>query len=181
MHQSTMNSLFLRILWGIWSIRKAIIHVIAIVSMLTTILYLMYGETLEQRRVMLEQFTKDQVAVSRAEASFKDAGDAAFKGPSQNGRSITDADARLLTQATRSLRSALLSSTTPNGAIQKARIEYTDSLATLQGKLNLFTPGSNGTIAVLRALNAVEKPAADYHDAARSYQNSVWVSFWAAF
>lgn len=161
----------------LWSIKR----IVAIVSMLTALVYLLASETLEQRRTMLAEFAKADSIVADLEADFKALGDEAFSGPSRDGRSVTPDLGSRLYKATQALRSELASLSPPTNAIEHALIRYTASLSDLQGSLNLFEPGAEGTISVLRALDAVEEPAADYRLAATKYERSVWRSFWAAF
>lgn len=159
----------------------AIRHILLIVSLGATVAFLLASETLEQRRTMLADFGKAQIELAKLEAEFGKAGGAAFTGPSQDESSITVPDAVALQDAARALRSGLLSAPAPNVKVDLARQRYAGELADLLGTLNLFEPGADGTIAVLTALEAIEGPAALYHDAAEQYQTSVWTSFWAAF
>ncbi|WP_354545959.1 hypothetical protein [Roseovarius sp. MBR-78] len=167
--------------WTVVRFVVAIRHIILIVSLGATVLYLLASETLEQRRYMLEQFDKSQAALAKLEAEFGRAGSAVFAGPSKTGRSMTESEAKALQDAARSLRAGLLSAPAPNGDIEQTRQRYAGALSDLLGKLNLFETGEDGTIAVLTALEAVELPAAQYHVVAEQYQTSAWTSFWAAF
>lgn len=161
----------------VWSIRR----IIAIISMLTALVYLLASETLEQRRTMLAAFSANDAQVASLETDLKVHGDAVFSGPSRDGRSITVEQARQLYVTVQLLRSELASLSSPTGKIERAVRLYTTSLSSLQGALNLFEEGEAGTISVLEALAAVEAPASSYRAAAASYENSVWRSFWAAF
>ncbi|WP_170428129.1 hypothetical protein [Ruegeria arenilitoris] len=163
----------------VWAIR----NIIAIVSLLCTVGYLLFSETLEQRRYMLSQFAKVQADVTEAEGHLKLAGDLAFREPSRTGASIPVAIAAQLEEAVRALRSELLSAPAPTSRIEKTRTAYAAALVDVLGAINLYEPGGDGekTIAVLTSLHALETPATAYKQAARKYQTSVWNSFWAAF
>lgn len=161
----------------VWTIR----NVVSIVLLLCTVLYLLFSETLTQRRLMLEQFGQAQSELAKKETAFASAGAAVFAGPSQDGRSVTPEQAEALAVAGRALRAELMSSYAPNQRIEQAKYAYARAVADVLGKLNLFVPGGDGTVSVLTALNELEGPAASYHSAAKSYQSSVWVSFIAAF
>ncbi|GAA6198701.1 hypothetical protein NBRC116598_41460 [Pseudophaeobacter arcticus] len=179
--QQSMEMNKLGPLWTFYRFVVAIRHIILIVSLGATVIYLLASETLEQRRYMLAEFGKAQAALAKPEAKFGKAGEVIFAGPSQDGRSISGTSAAALQEAARVLRAELLSAPAPNRDIELARHQYAGALADLLGKLNLFEPGADGTISVLTALEAVEAPAAAYHAAAEQYQTSVWTSFWAAF
>lgn len=149
--------------------------------MLVALVYLLASETLEQRRTMLVEFAKTDAIVAELEADLKALGDEAFSGPSRDGRSVSPDLASRVYEATQALRSELASLSPPTNAIENALISYTARLSDLQGSLNLFEPGAEGTISVLLALDAIEKPAAEYRIAVTKYERSVWRSFWAAF
>lgn len=127
MQQSTaMNKLgpiwtFLQFLWSIK-------RIIAILSMLTALVYLMASETLEQRRTMLAEFNKSNSVITEFEAVLKSSGDSVFSGPSRDGRSISEELAALLYTATQNLRSELATLSAPNGTIDAARDAYVNSL-----------------------------------------------------
>jgi hypothetical protein len=161
----------------LWSMKR----IIAIISMLTALVYLMASETLEQRRTMLADFNKSEAIIADFEAAFKASGDRAFGGSSRDGRSMTVELAENLYTATQTLRSELATLSAPNSGIQVARDSYVKSLTNLQGKLNLFEVGAEGTISVLEALDEIERPAANFRKETSSYQNSVLRSLWAAF
>lgn len=108
-------------------------------------------------------------------------GDAAFSGPSRDGRSITVEQARQLYASVQLLRSELAALSSPTSKIERAVLQYTTALSSLQGALNLFEEGEAGTISVLEALSAIDVPASNYRVAAAKYESSVWRSFWAAF
>lgn len=180
MQQSTAMSKFGPI-WTfiqfLWSIKR----IIAIFSMLLTLVYLMAAETLEQRRTMLADFNIAEANIASLEKSLKVSGDSAFGNSSRDGRSITVEIAADLYRATQDLRSGLATLSAPNNRIVATRDAYVASLTKLQGQLNLFEVGEEGTISVLEALHAVEIPAANFRKSASSYQNSVLRSLWAAF
>lgn len=161
----------------IWTIR----NIVSIVLLLCTVLYLLFSETLTQRQLMLAQFATAQQQLAVKEGLFFDAGIKSFAGPSQSGISITLKQIEDLKKASIELRAELVSSFAPNHEISKARKGYADALTNVLGKINLFQPGADGTISVLTALDAIERPAAGYHHAAAKYQSSVWRSFLAAF
>jgi hypothetical protein len=154
---------------------------ISIVLLLGTFVGYMTSEMVEHRRVMLKDFTSAVSSIGVAEAAFREAGELAFQGPSRTGSSVTPEQVRSLGEAALALRSALLKSIAPNGAIQETRDAYVLSLTDLQGRLNLFGPGVEGTEAVLEGLVLVQPYADAYHEAATDFQTSVWTSFWAAF
>jgi len=79
------------------------------------------------------------------------------------------------------LRSNLAAMSPPNRKIENTSNLYIGSLTALQGSLNLFEVGDEGTIAVLNALSGVESPATYYGLAVKEYQTSVIRSFLAAF
>ena len=155
--------------------------IIAIISMLVTLVYLMASETLEQRRTMLADFNISEATIADFESNLKVRGDSAFSGSSRDGRSMTAELATDLYTATQSLRSELATLSAPNSDIELARDAYVKSLTNLQGKLNLFEVGAEGTISVLEALTAIERPAAIFREESSSYQRSVLRSLWAAF
>lgn len=161
----------------VWSIRR----IIAIISMLTALVYLLASETLEQRRTMLASFSASDKVIAELEANLKIQGDAAFSGPSRDGRSITVEQARQLYASVQLLRSELAALSSPTSKIERAVLQYTTALSSLQGALNLFEEGEAGTISVLEALSAIDVPASNYRVAAAKYESSVWRSFWAAF
>jgi hypothetical protein len=165
---------FVRFVWAIKGL-------ISIVLLIGTFVGYMTSEMIEHRRAMLKDFSSALASIGTAEATFREAGELAFRGPSRTGESITLAQVRALEEAALALRSALLKSMTPNGAIQQARDAYVRSLTDLQGRLNLFAPGVEGTEAVLEGLVLVQPSADAYHEAATEFQTSVWTSFWAAF
>lgn len=149
--------------------------------MFLTLVYLFFGETLEQRRSMLTEFNKSQLTIVNAETALKSLGDAAFRGPSRDGRSITAEQAEKLYSGVQNLRSNLAAMSPPNRSIENTSNLYIGSLTTLQGSLNLFEEGEEGTLAVLDALAGVEIPATYYGLAVKDYQTSVITSFLAAF
>ena len=176
---ATMNRLgpvwtFVRFIWAIKGL-------ISIVLLIGTFLGYMTSEMIEHRRSMLKEFSTAVSSIGVAEAEFRKSGESAFRGPSRTGESVTFEQVRSLEETVLALRSALLKSMTPNGAIQQARDAYVRSLTDLQGRLNLFTPGVEGTEAVLEGLVLVQPSADAYHEAATEFQTSVWTSFWAAF
>lgn len=169
-------------LWSVVRLVLAFRSIIAIVLLLLTVVYLMFSETLEQRRYMLTEFSASQREIALAEGILKDVGDTAFNVPSTTGGAIHLEDASALADAARELRSVLLAAPAPTSAIEGARAAYATVLADVLGAVNLYSPDDDGesTIRILHALEAIERPAVGYADAARSYQTSVWVSFWAA-
>lgn len=152
-----------------------------IVLMAITLVYLFFAETLEHRRHMLAEFAKAQIVVTGYEAALKLLGDDAFSGPSRTGHSVTSDQVQSLYDGVQILQSKLATLAPPNSEIEMARDTYVRSLTTLLGRLNLFTESADGTIGVLEALVAIENPAKQYRIAASNYQNSVWISFRAAF
>ena len=180
MQQSaTMNKL--GPLWTIalffWNIRK----VVSIILLVLTLVYLFFNETLEQRRFMLTEFSETQKTITKHEIALKIIGDTVFSGPSRDGRSITTEHATQLYVGVQSLRSQLSALSPPNDDIEKTKDHYVRSLANLQGRINLFDEGEEGTNDVLEAMVGIEVPATNYGIAVKKYQNSVWRSFWAAF
>lgn len=165
---------FVRFIWAV----KGLISIVLLIGMFVGYIT---SEMIEHRRTMLKDFNSALSTIGAAEATFREAGELAFKGPSRIGESVTVEQVRSLEEAVLGLRAALLESLTPNGAIEQARDAYVRSLTDLQGRLNLFTPGVEGTEAVLEGLVLVQPPADAYHEAATSFQTSVWTSFWAAF
>lgn len=176
---SPMNKLgpIWTIIQFLWSIRR----IIAIISMLTALVYLLASETLEQRRTMMVAFSASDARIASHEAGLKVSGDAVFSGPSKDGRSISLEQAQTLYAQVQSLRSELASLSAPTEEIERAVVLYTASLSSVQGAINLFEVGEDGTVSVLEALASIEAPASMYRAAASGYKNSVWRSFWAAF
>lgn len=170
------------LLWTIGRTLWALRNLITIVTLLTTVLYLMFSETLEQRRYMLDKFSEAQNRIAAAEGVLKTAGDFAFKNPSKSGASIPTEVTEALESAVRNLRMTLLSAPAPTNSIQRTRTIYASELADVLGAINLYEPGGDGehTNNVLRALVALEKPATAYKKAATRFQTSVWASLWAA-
>ncbi len=161
----------------LWNIRK----IVTIILLVLTLVYLFFAETLQQRRFMLTQFSEAQAVITDLEAEMKRLGDEAFSGPSRDGRSITSIQAHELYAGVQDLRSELATLAPPNAALEIARNSYVNSLTVLLGRLNLFEEGEDSTVSILRALEGIEVPAANYREAAKRYQNSVWRNFWAAF
>ena len=160
----------------VWALRR----IVAVILLALTLIYLLFSETLEQRRFMLGEFSKAQEEISALEAAVKKQGDAVFREPSRSGRSVSSLHAENLYRSAQALHSALLAMSPPNRTIEATRNEYARSVAKLLGTINLFEEGEEGTISVLQALVEIEIPAANFREAAEKYQNSVWVSFWAA-
>jgi hypothetical protein len=165
---------FVRFIWAI----KGLISIVLLVG---TFLGYMTSEMIEHRRSMLKDFNTAMSHIGVAEAAFREAGEQAFRGPSRIGESVTSGQARALEEAVLALRSELLKSVTPNDAIEQTRDAYVRSLTDLQGRLNLFVPGVEGTEAVLTGLVLVQPSADAYHEAATEFQTSVWTSFWATY
>lgn len=165
------------ILLFLWNIRK----IVSIILMAITLVYLFFSETLEQRRFMLVEFGEEHSLVTMNEAALKILGDEVFRGPSQDGRPITSEQASGLYSGIQRLHSNLATLSPPNQAVEDARDRYARSLTKVLGALNLFEEEADGTSSVLKALQAIEIPAAKYRNAVKRYQNSVWRSFWAAF
>ncbi|MEE2633100.1 MAG: hypothetical protein VX940_02230 [Pseudomonadota bacterium] len=163
----------------VWTLR----NIISIVLLLSTVLYLMFSETLEQRRFMLAEFSKAQNSISAAEGELKAAGDLTFRMPSKTGASIATETIVALENATRALRATLIAAPAPTTPIEESRAVYASALADVLGSINLYEPGGDGerTNAVLFSLASLEDPANAYKRAATAYQTSVWKSFWAAF
>lgn len=159
----------------------AIKHIIAIVSLSVALVYLLAAETLQQRRAMVASFEAAQRVVTDAEAVLRAAGDAAFRSPSRSGALITQAEVDALMTAVQGLRSALGAAPAPNSAIETSRAGYANSLTDLQGKLNLFVPGPDGTIEVLTALDGLGVHADRYHADSAKFLTSTFNSFLAAF
>ncbi|MDO6455612.1 hypothetical protein Q4494_00855 [Celeribacter halophilus] len=163
----------------VWTIR----NIVAIFLLLCTVAYLMFSETLEQRRFMLTKFSEAQQSISVAEGKLKAAGDLAFRVPSKTGASIAPEAIVALETATRDLRTTLVAAPAPTTSIERSRAVYASTLADVLGSINLYEPGGDGerTNDVLFSLVSLEDPAKAYKKAATDYQTSVWKSFWAAF
>jgi hypothetical protein len=163
----------------VWAFR----NIIAIVSLLLTVFYLMFSETLEQRRFMLSEFSEAYQNVSVAEGELKTTGDRVFREPSRSGAPVPAEAAAALENAVRDLRSALVAAPAPTGEIEQTRAAYAAELSDVLGAINLFELDGDGegTIRLLGALDAVERPALAYGEAVNDFQTSVWTSFWAAF
>ena len=170
------SGLFWTFIRWVWLFR----NIIAIVGLLFAIGFLVFSETLEQRRFMIEQFSEAQQRVSAAEAVLKGAGDSAFQQPSKSGVSIPPEAVTAVGDAARSLRSILLSTPAPTASIQRTRTLYASRLADVLGAVNLYESDGERTIEVLRSLKALEGAAVAYSEAARAFQTSTWTSFWAA-
>jgi|GEM_PF-2564882 len=167
----------LTIIRSIWAFKG----MISILLLIGSILGYIGAEMIEHRRVMLTEFNTSLAAINTTEDRFRKAGELAFAGPSQAGNSMTIEQVVHLEEVVRALRDALLGSLAPNSVIEETRAAYVSSLTDLQGRLNLFSPGVEGTEAVLEGLILVQPPADAYHEAANNFQTSVWTSFWAAF
>ncbi|WP_201156862.1 hypothetical protein [Rhodobaculum claviforme] len=167
--------------WAIARFIWAFKGLISIVLLAGTFLGYMTSEMIEHRRTMVKNFNATLSEIGAAEATFRNAGELAFKGPSRTGDSITTKQAQSLEQAVRALRSKLIEGLTPNRTIENARDAYVRSLTDLQGRLNLFAPGAEGTERVLEGLILVQPAADAYHESATTFQTSVWTSFWSAF
>jgi hypothetical protein len=165
----------------IWATKNLISIVLLIGALFGTFVGYMTSEMIEQRRTMVTDFKKAMAPIGVAEAVFREAGELAFKGPSRSGESVTAEQARSLEKAAIALRAALTNAVSPNGAIENTRNDYTKSLDSLLGRLNLFAPGEEGTEAVLKGLVLVQPSADAFNEAANDFQTSVWTSFWAAF
>lgn len=161
----------------IWTARK----IISIILLVLWLAYLLWAEVLEQRQYMRNQFTQETVELAVLEASFKQAGDAVFSGPSRDGRSITVELAETLHVRTQVLQSDLNSFAQPTSQLKMLRDVYAGSLTDLLGALNLFDPGEEGTIRILEALTTVDLASTAYHAASEEYKNSVWQTFLSAF
>lgn len=160
----------------VWTFRK----LISIVALALSLLYLLMGETLHHRRSMLADFSSSIEDISIYEQALKTSGDRAFQDPSRTGESIETSVVKTLYSDVQKLRSRVTALTAPNNRIRKAQIEYLNSLSELQGVLNLFEPGEDGTVAVLTALNDIEMPASQFNNEAVIFKKSVWRSFFAA-
>jgi hypothetical protein len=161
----------------LWNIRR----VVSIILLALTLVYLFFSETLEQRRSMLSEFNQTQKTITAHETALKVLGDTVFSGPSRDGRSITTRQSVELYIGVQGLRSQLTAMTPPNADIEYDRDEYIRTLTFLQGRLNLFEEGAEGTTSVLEALDRIEIPAKRYSSAVKRYQSSVFRSLLAAF
>lgn len=161
----------------IWTARK----IISIILLVVSLAYLLWAELLEQRQYMRNQFTQETIQLSILEASFKQAGDAVFSGPSRDGRSITVELAETLYANAQKLQSDLNSFSQPNAELNVLRNAYAGAITDLLGALNLFEPGEVGTIRVLESLSKVDLAGTAYRNAADAYKNSFWQTFLSAF
>lgn len=180
MQTQSMNRLATWVVDGVRFI-YAIKHIIAIVSLSVALAYLLAAETVQQRRAMVASFSTAQQEVTTAEAKVRTAGDAVFRNPSRTGALITQSEVDALMVAVRGLRSALVAAPAPNATIQTTRTAYVNSLTDLQGKLNLFEMGAEGTITVLTALDGIGVYADQYHTASARFLTSTFNSLLAAF
>lgn len=181
MQQSATTGSGINFIWNLLQLFWTFRRVISIIAMAMTVMYLLFGELLEQRRFMLQEFATAHQRVVEAEAKLKIAGDAVFRGPSRDGRSITYEGAEALYKSVQTLRSLLAGLTAPTYDIETATKSYLERLTTLQGKLNLFEEGKDGTTSVLEALEELEGPSAEFHSQAEGYQTSTWRTLLSAF